>query len=268
MAKTCFVISVIGSQDSPERRHADLLKDHIISPAIAEMGYDTPVRADEIDEPGQITNQIIKSILNSDLIIADLTHENGNVFYELAAAHAFGRPAIHMAKDGSELPFDNAQARTIFFDIEVDKANAAIERLKATIKAIEGKEKHHDTPIGGVVEVQTVESSEDPHAQTLASLLENQHDLMNSVNAVQNDLRGLSAALRLTTDSGHWQAGILSRGSIPEAITLTDLGKRAWTEQDKKRWVRRVMQARKEGKSVEEALSGLEGFGAKDNDKD
>jgi hypothetical protein len=40
-----------------------------------------------------ITNEVVNAIRKADLIVADMTGPNANVFYELAVAHACLRPA-------------------------------------------------------------------------------------------------------------------------------------------------------------------------------
>jgi hypothetical protein len=38
-------------------------------------------------------------LLEADLVIADLTTNNANVYYELSLRHAIGKPVIHMAAE-------------------------------------------------------------------------------------------------------------------------------------------------------------------------
>jgi hypothetical protein len=59
------------------------------------MNYET-TRSDLIEKQGLITGQIISSILTSDLIIADLSYLNTNVFYELGISHTVDTPTILM----------------------------------------------------------------------------------------------------------------------------------------------------------------------------
>jgi hypothetical protein len=66
---------------------------YLIRPVCKQMGYITK-RADEINEPGLITKKVIIKLINSDLVIADLTGHNPNAFYELALRHATGKPII------------------------------------------------------------------------------------------------------------------------------------------------------------------------------
>src|SRR5947208_2310140 len=87
--KTCFVISPIDKPDTPIRARADMLLTYIIKRVLEkpEFGYDVR-RADEIQQPGLITRQILETVYLADLVVADLTGHNPNVFYELAVRHA------------------------------------------------------------------------------------------------------------------------------------------------------------------------------------
>ncbi len=116
--KRCFVISPIGAADSPERRHADMTLNAIIRPALAEIGiaFGDVKRGDESIETGMITDHLITEILESDLIVADLSFLNPNVFYELGIAHTAEKPVIHIASHETKLPFDNLGHRTVMFD--------------------------------------------------------------------------------------------------------------------------------------------------------
>jgi hypothetical protein len=98
--KTCFVIGPIGASGSPEREHANTFLQYIVKPcnAFAEFDYADPVRADQIAAPGQITTQIIEHLLHDDLVIADLTGHNPNVFYELSLRHAIAKPVVQMGE--------------------------------------------------------------------------------------------------------------------------------------------------------------------------
>lgn len=91
--KVCFVICPIGKMDSDIRKRSDLTFNYIIKPVVENFGY-RPIRADHINESGMITHQIIDYIIESPLVIADLTDSNPNVFYELAIRHIVEMPYI------------------------------------------------------------------------------------------------------------------------------------------------------------------------------
>ena len=94
-------------------------------------------RSDKIEEFGHITSQIINSILSSNLIIADLTNLNANVFYELGISHTIDPPTILLWNKSSKLslPFDIQDHRVISYDFE--NIEDVILRLKTQIKNIE-----------------------------------------------------------------------------------------------------------------------------------
>jgi hypothetical protein len=114
----CFVIGPIGKDGSPERKHADLLLHSVIKEVLEaeEFGYRVK-RADEDADPGMISDRVISDIIHAELVVADLTELNPNAFYELGIRHSAEKPAIHVAKLGTPLPFDNASHRTIFIDL-------------------------------------------------------------------------------------------------------------------------------------------------------
>lgn len=105
--KTCFVVSPIGSAGSPERIHADWLLEGIIKPVFETHFTDYQViRADKMPAPGMIDSQIIEHLLDADLVIADITTLNPNVFYEIGIRHVMRKPIVHMNLVGSPIPFD------------------------------------------------------------------------------------------------------------------------------------------------------------------
>ncbi|PVE98269.1 hypothetical protein DC434_02065 [Microbacterium sp. TPD7012] len=114
--KTCFVVSPIGSADSVERKHADLVLSSLIEPALEGLGLDV-VRADRISKPGLITGQVIEHIAQAALVIADLSFSNPNVYYELALRHAARKPVVQIIRTGDKLPFDVGQYRTVEIDM-------------------------------------------------------------------------------------------------------------------------------------------------------
>ena len=115
---TCFYVTPIGEEDSPERKHADVFLGHLIEPAIDALELELHVvRADQIDNPGLITAQVIQHLLRARLVIADLSFHNPNVFYELAIRHATGKPTVLISRIDDTLPFDLADVRTIRVDM-------------------------------------------------------------------------------------------------------------------------------------------------------
>lgn len=112
--RLCFVIAPIGDDASEERKHSDMMLEALIRRAL-EDEWDVR-RADEITSPGMISGQVIEYLLNSALVIADLSFHNPNVFYELAIRHMIGKPTVHLVRKGDGIPFDLKDFRTITID--------------------------------------------------------------------------------------------------------------------------------------------------------
>lgn len=72
-------------------------------------------RADEIARPRRVTDAMLLGILESDLVVADLTGGNPNVCYEVGFAHAAGREVILVTQNDA-IPFDLASERTVFYE--------------------------------------------------------------------------------------------------------------------------------------------------------
>lgn len=88
----------------------------VIKPITEKFGLEC-IRADEFFTPGTILQDIINSIRESSLIIADITPNNPNVFYEVGYAHAINKPTILLCdKKRDKLPFDTSSFRTLFYE--------------------------------------------------------------------------------------------------------------------------------------------------------
>ena len=135
--KKCFVISPIGAQNSPTRVHADQVLKLIVQPAMKKLKNMQALRADELDKPGKITDQMFSEIYKSDLCIAVLTEHNPNVFYELAIAQSINKPTIILISEKDELPFDIKDLRCIYYDIKSGSLEPVINKIISYVKAFE-----------------------------------------------------------------------------------------------------------------------------------
>lgn len=171
--RTCFVVGPIGSAGTDTRRSADFLLKGIIRPAIEESLNLKIWRADEDHQPGMITDKVISDIYGSNLVIADLSELNPNVFYELGIRHSASLPTIHMAASGTKLPFDNLGHRVIFFDRSDwdDIENAKMQlRSQATLALSTGFEVSN--PVTQALSARAFRASAKPTEKVLADIMD------------------------------------------------------------------------------------------------
>lgn len=108
----------------------------VIRPTCEEFGYRV-VRADDFYTSGQIIDDITRSIKECAIVIADITPNNPNVFYEVGFAHGIGKPTILLSdRKREKLPFDVSGFRTLFYDNTIGGKGAVEERLRRHLEAI------------------------------------------------------------------------------------------------------------------------------------
>ena len=117
--RTCFVIMPIGDLEFGElqisQRELREKYDNLITEALLRADSTLDIkRADDVAKPGCITNDIVARIMFSDVVIADVTYPNPNVYYELGLRHAC-KPGTIIIRDesGPRTPFDIAHLRHI-----------------------------------------------------------------------------------------------------------------------------------------------------------
>lgn len=144
--KFCFIVTPIGPDNSEIRRSTDGLLRAVLEPVLRDKGYDVEV-AHEIDTPGSITDQVINRILESELVVANLTGLNPNVMYELAIRHCAALPVIVVADKNTNLPFDIVAERTIFYSNDMHGVVDLAANLRRVVDGIEGKDVGVDNPV-------------------------------------------------------------------------------------------------------------------------
>jgi len=205
--KRCFIICPIGEEDSTIRKFSDTVLTHIIEPAISEFNYHI-VRADKISEAGIITTQIIQHIVESELVIADLSSKNPNVFYELAIRHAIKKPLIQIITKGDTIPFDVASSRIIQFDVQdLYSVAAAKKSISNQLSSIESGKSEIDNPISMSFDLKILKESGKPQERSLADIMQAMVELKSIVKNVEK-----LVGLQELTNSNRLINSAVSRG--------------------------------------------------------
>ena len=118
---TVFVLMPFDEEFAP-------VYDRFIKPLFEKAGF-TVERADDILSQQNILKVILQGIHKCDLVIADLTKVNPNVFYELGLAHALKKPVILITQSRDEVPFDLKSYRLLEYSRDFVKIQEASEEL-------------------------------------------------------------------------------------------------------------------------------------------
>lgn len=132
--KECFVIMPISNVDGYEAGHFDRVYEYLIKPAIESAGY-VAGRSDKANKTDYIVISIIQKIMNSDVVVCDMSSKNPNVLYELGIRHAFDKPVIITKDKKTDRIFDIDGLRYIEYDhsLRIDNVKKEIDLLKNTI---------------------------------------------------------------------------------------------------------------------------------------
>ena len=145
--KKCFIITPIGNENSEVFRKAKGVIESTIKPVLREYGFADIKPAYEINVSGMINTQIINRIVNDDLVVANLTGNNPNVMYELCLRHVVAKPIIHICENGTILPFDIKDSRTIFYENDMLGVEELKNKLRSFMDNLSYTDDYTDNPI-------------------------------------------------------------------------------------------------------------------------
>lgn len=194
--RSCFLISPIGEEGSDTRKRSDTVKKHIVEAALVPNLVATVARADDDSNPGEITPAIITAILDSDLIVADLTGVNPNVFYELAVAHAYGKPTVHIRMAGETIPFDLKDVRVFEYGLDLETGDRARQLIAAAATDVLVNGKIARTPVSGGTTLLDAQRSSTSGDQIAAELLARMGDLEMGIERLSRQFRQDSGVYR------------------------------------------------------------------------
>lgn len=128
---TIAFICPISKPGTEIRKRSDEIMNLVLNPIALQVGYSV-IRADLLTGD-IILDDILKMIMDADIVVADLTGFNANVMYELGIRKAVKGKCICIIKDEnlSNLPFDIVQLRTIPYKFD---SISGVEDFKKLLK--------------------------------------------------------------------------------------------------------------------------------------
>ncbi len=114
--QTCFVSIQFGAKTTPEGRvlDYDFLYKEVIKPAIEEVGFECH-RLDDFMTGGIWQKALFSALISADVVIADITSGNANVFYELGIRHALRRGRTILISAGGKQAANVSLLPSLFY---------------------------------------------------------------------------------------------------------------------------------------------------------
>lgn len=158
--KICFVIMPISDMDGYDSGHFDRVYEHLVKPACISAGF-KPVRADDVQNTNFIILDILKRIIQSDMVICDISGRNPNVLYELGIRQAFNYPVTIIKDSITKNIFDIQGLRFVEYSesLRVDYIKPDIEKVSTSLShtfASDGKD------INSIVQLLGIHAAEKP----------------------------------------------------------------------------------------------------------
>ncbi|MBE7058082.1 MAG: nucleoside 2-deoxyribosyltransferase [Ruminococcaceae bacterium] len=179
--RKCFVVCPIGEEGTEVRTNSDKLLKYIIAPVCEMCGFEAE-RIDKRNDANSITQSIIEALDNADLVIADITGHNPNVFYEMGYRARTKKPMIHLRRKGENLPFDITAIRTFEYDLtDLDSVEEIKDRLKKTIESFQYNEPTNE-------ETQEDVLPENAHSAIMPLL----YQILDTMGELKNEVKNFS----------------------------------------------------------------------------
>jgi len=186
MDKVCFIISRIGGDGTPERKMADEKLNHFFKPVLEKLDYES-IRADEEETPGSISRSIVERIINSEMVIADISDQNPNVFYEIAIRNAVKKPIIIIRAPDQKPPFDIQDKRAIAIDMS--KPDIWIPAMNKLEKQIQSAESDPANASESILSDFTFKIEPNTKEDTESAILRTMKDFQGQLRGIAKDVK-------------------------------------------------------------------------------
>ena len=141
-----FIVRPFGTKKDRNQNEVnfDAVQEQLIVPALERVGVDGRTTLD-ILRAGNIRVDMFQRLLTADLVVADLSIDNANVFYELGIRHALREKRTFMLRcEGDKYPFDLQTDR--YFIYQRENPAASLDQLVAALRQTLNSEEH-DSPV-------------------------------------------------------------------------------------------------------------------------
>ncbi len=117
----------------------EVVYEYFIKPTLTEDCGLQCERGDDVFGSNVIMEDIRKSISSADVILADLTRKNANVFYEVGICHTLNKPVLLLSQSMEDVPFDLRHRRVLLYEYSPRGCKRLEGALKENMTAVLGK---------------------------------------------------------------------------------------------------------------------------------
>jgi len=147
--------------------------EYIIKPAVEEsgLGYDCERYSPEREN---IIKGILDELNTANVVIADLTDNNPNVFYELGVRHTLANRTLLIAQGEEHIPFDLRPYPVAFYSESPAKIAEFKSDIKKKLDDIERNPERSDNPVADFLKARNIvllSSEKEANLKKLAALI-------------------------------------------------------------------------------------------------
>jgi hypothetical protein len=142
--RTAFVIMPFSSTSSRQEEEWTEIFIHVFKPAFEEAGYICERAA---PMTGTLLESIIDKLRNSHVVLADITDENSNVFYELGIRHSLRNGTIIVSQAAHDIPSDLRGLWHVQYGTRPAEVKHFKDEIKRLLKRIEEQPDRSDNPV-------------------------------------------------------------------------------------------------------------------------
>ena len=181
----------------------------------------TFTNAGDLDNQQNILQDIVEGIYQANIVIADLTGLNPNVFYELGLAHAMNKKVIIITQDLGELPFDIKSYRAVEYSLFFHKLPVFLDEVKKLLFGAMDNSVKFGNPVSDFIpdfftkpssstDVSATAGSNEQSADNdddgkgyldyIADIIENSDGIKEEITAMGVDMKDMSNSINQTTN--------------------------------------------------------------------
>ncbi len=154
--KKCFVIMPISKTKSCTSDEWAGIFEHMIKPAVtgSKLGFDC-------EQAKPLTGAFIRDILDrlnrADVVIADLTDKNPNVFYELGIRHTLKNRTILIVQNIKHVPSDLRSYWVVTYEKDLTGAEKFKRRVREILREMQKNPDKPDSPVADFLGLKNID---------------------------------------------------------------------------------------------------------------